>query len=167
VVLTNELPRLSDSSGALASRFVVLVLTKSFLGREDPGLTDRLLLESPGIFNWALAGLDRLKDRGHFQPPASGQEAVQQLEDLASPVSAFVRDFCTLGADQRVNVDDLWAAWKRWCTMENRSPGTKVMFGRDLRAAVPTLHKARPREDGDRRMVYEGIGLKGHWENNA
>jgi len=159
VILTNELPRLSDSSGALASRFVVFVLTKSFLGCEDPGLTDRLLGEASGILNWALAGLDRLTARGYFEPPASGRDAVQQLEDLASPISAFVRDYCLLGANQRVGVDDLWRAWKAWCVTDNRTPGIKAVFGRDLRAAVPTLHKARPRADGDRTMVYEGIGL--------
>lgn len=159
VILTNELPRLSDSSGALASRFIVFVLTKSFLGQEDPALTDRLLAEAPGIFNWALEGLDRLTARGHFEPPASGREAVQQLEDLASPISAFVRDCCNLGPDQQVKVDDLWLAWRGWCVADNRGPGTKAVFGRDLRAAVPTLHKARPRDDGDRTMVYKGIGL--------
>src|SRR5262249_33341349 len=36
VVLTNELPRLSDASGALAGRMVVLRTTESFFGREDP-----------------------------------------------------------------------------------------------------------------------------------
>jgi putative DNA primase/helicase len=159
VILTNELPRLTDSSGALASRFIVFVLTKSFLGREDPGLTDRLLGEAPGIFNWALEGLDRLNARGFFEPPVSGREAVQQLEDLASPISAFVREYCTLGPDEHVEVDDLWSAWKEWCVTDNRGPGIKAVFGRDLRAAVATLHKARPRDDGDRKMVYEGIGL--------
>jgi phage/plasmid-associated DNA primase len=49
---------LRDASGALASRFVVFVLTRSFYGREDPTLTEALLLEAPSIFNWALAGLD-------------------------------------------------------------------------------------------------------------
>ena len=49
VFLTNELPKLSDASGALAGRFMVLRLTESFYGREDHGLTDRLLKEIPGI----------------------------------------------------------------------------------------------------------------------
>jgi putative DNA primase/helicase len=35
LILTNELPRLTDSSGALASRFVMLTLTRDFYGRED------------------------------------------------------------------------------------------------------------------------------------
>ena len=159
LLLTNELPRLSDSSGALASRFVVFVLTKSFLGGEDPALTDKLLLEAPGIFNWALAGLDRLHARGHFEPPISGREVVQQLEDLSSPISAFVRDCCRVGADESVPVDDLWTAWKVWCSDENRGPGTKAVFGRNLKATVPTIHRGRPREDGARSYTYMGIGL--------
>ena len=52
VVLTNELPRLTDSSGALASRFVVFVLRKSFYGRENPQLTDELLVEATAIFGY-------------------------------------------------------------------------------------------------------------------
>lgn len=159
MILTNELPRLSDSSGALASRFIVFVLTRSFLGREDPALTDKLLMEATGIFNWALEGLDRLNERGYFAPPRSGKEAIQQLEDLSSPVSAFVRDRCSVGTDQRVPVDDLWTAWRAWCEQENRHPGTKAVFGRNLKAAVPMVRKTRPRDDGNRFNAYEGVGL--------
>ena len=56
LILSNELPRLADVSGALAGRFILLSLTESFYGREDPGLTDKLLSELPGILNWAIAG---------------------------------------------------------------------------------------------------------------
>lgn len=162
VILTNELPRLSDSSGALASRFILFVLTKSFLGQEDPNLTDKLLAEAPGIFNWALQGLDRLVERGYFKPPDSGREAVQQLEDLSSPISAFVRERCVTGAEESVPVDYLWKSWKRWCEDDNRHPGTKQTFGRNLKAALPTIRRSKPRsEEGDERIpTYVGIGLQ-------
>lgn len=164
LVMTNELPRLTDSSGALASRFVVFVLTRSFYGKENPGLTDELLTEAPGIFNWALAGLDRLVERGFFVSPESGAEAVRQLEDLSSPVSAFIRDECTVGA-HHVEVDELWAAWRRWCEHDNRHPGTRAVFGRDLRSAAPTIKRVRVRGDGaeGRTYVYEGLGLRGQY----
>src|SRR5690606_6286310 len=74
LILTNELPRLNDSSGALANRFLILPLRNSFLGREDTGLTSRLLEELPGILLWAIEGLRRLYERGHFLQPASGEE---------------------------------------------------------------------------------------------
>src|SRR5690606_19462785 len=43
--LSNELPRLADSSTALAGRFLVLRLTRSFYGHEDHSLTEQLLEE--------------------------------------------------------------------------------------------------------------------------
>ena len=63
--LTNEFPRLSDSSGALAGRFIILRFTESFYGREDTGLTERLLGELPGILNWAVEGWQRQIGRAH------------------------------------------------------------------------------------------------------
>ncbi len=160
VVMTNELPRLTDSSGALASRFVVFVLTKSFYRRENPQLTDELLTEAPAIFNWALEGLDRLNQRGYFVEPESGKAATQELEDLSSPVAAFVRNRCVVGRDRQVEVGRLWSAWKSWCETENHAPGTKVLFGRDLHAAMPTVRKTRRRKGEHRVATYEGIGLR-------
>jgi putative DNA primase/helicase len=158
LILTNELPRFTDSSGALASRFVLLTLTRSFYGREDPVLTEALLAEAPGIFNWALAGRDRLLRRGHFLQPESAREALRHLEDLSSPVGAFVRDRCELGPAYEVDKDVLYAAWRAWCSEEGRErPGTKAMFFRDLRAAVPGVRPSRPREGELRRNVVLGV----------
>jgi putative DNA primase/helicase len=160
LICTNELPRLSDASGALVSRFIVFVLTKSFYNRENAGLTDELLAEAPSIFNWALAGLDRLNARGYFVNPETGRDAIQQLEDLSSPIAAFIRDRCVVGADQHVETDGLWTAWKSWCQDDNRHPGTKAVFGRDLKAAVPTVKRVRLRDGDDRDYAYDGIGLR-------
>ena len=160
VLMTNELPRLADSSGALASRFVVFVLTRSFYKRENPRLTEELLTEAPAIFNWALEGLDRLNERGYFVEPESGKAANQELEDLSSPVAAFVRAMCVVDRDCQVEVERLWGAWKSWCQIENRAPGTKVLLGRDLHAAIPTVRKTRRREGEHRIPTYEGIGLR-------
>ena len=158
MLLTNELPRFTDASGALAKRFVVLVLSKTFYGKEDPGLLARLLPELPGIMNWALEGLDRLRARRRFSEPGSAREAIRELEDLSSPMSAFLRDRCAIGRDMRVSVDDLWAAWKAWAEDQSQHHGTKQTFGRDLRAVVPGLHVSRPR-DGEHKRTYVGVAL--------
>jgi putative DNA primase/helicase len=162
VVMSNELPRLADASGALASRFVVLVLTKSFFGQEDPKLTDRLLTELPGVLNWAIEGWRRLTARGYFVQPRSADDAVQQLEDLSSPIGAFLRECCEIGALCSAGKDELYAVWCTWCTeQEGRDyPGTKATFFRDLLAAVPWLKPIRPRRGDDRWRGYQGIGLK-------
>ena len=167
LILTNELPRLTDSSGALSSRFVMLVLTRSFLGRENPALTTELLEEATGILNWSLEGLDRLSERGYFVQPQSGAEAIQQMEDLASPVSTFMRERCLVEPQATVGVETLWDEWKSWCEDEGRGAGTKAVFGRDLKAAAPLIRKTRPRkEEGSRLHEYEGIRLLGANEVN-
>jgi putative DNA primase/helicase len=159
-ILTNELPRISDTSGALVGRLVVLVLVQSFYGREDPGLTARLLTELPGILNWALHGYRRLRQRGFFIQPESAKEAVEQLEMLASPIKAFIQDRCNVKPGLTVPVELLYQTWKLWCDTVGRKPGTKQTFGRDLRTAVPSLRTTRPRDGDDRHRMYEGITLK-------
>jgi putative DNA primase/helicase len=159
LVLTNELPRLADASGALASRFITLVLSNSFFGSEDHGLTDRLLGELPGILNWAIEGWRSLQARRYFVPPQSSQQAVRELEDLGSPISAFVRDRCVVGGGTRVLISMLFLQWGEWCRENGRDhAGTAQSFGRDLGAAVPGLKITQPRDLG-RARTYEGIGL--------
>ena len=161
LIITNELPRISDSSGALASRFVLLTMTRSFLGQEDHALTDRLLTELPGIMNWSLEGLRRLRARGYFQQPKSSSEALREFEDLASPINAFIRDCCIIKPGVEVLCVSVFKAWKLWCEDQGRSkPGTKQMFGRDLRAAMPSLKVINRRQpDGKRQRYYEGFGV--------
>jgi putative DNA primase/helicase len=160
IILSNELLRLADASGALASRFILLLLRESFYGREDQELTNKLLKELPAILNWAIVGWDRLAKRGRFRQPASGADAMLQLEDLSSPVGAFVRERCEVGAAYTVSVSDVFNAWTGWCITQGREhAGTAQSFGRDLRAVVPGLRTARPREVGSRVRKYEGLRL--------
>ena len=86
LVLSNEIPRLADSSGALASRFIVLLLENSFYGREDKQLTEKLFEELPDILKWSIDGWKRLANRQYFKQPESANDAVEQLEDLGSPI---------------------------------------------------------------------------------
>jgi len=157
--LTNELPGMRDASGALAGRFVILRLTESFYGKEDHQLTDRLRAELPGILNWAIEGWHRLRERGHFVMPTSAQEAVEEVADLASPVAAFVNQMCVVDPDERVSIDNLYAAWRAWCKREGRkSPPTRQTFGRDLKAAEPGIQRRRGTGG---HPYYEGISLQG------
>ena len=159
LLLTNELPRLADASGAMASRFVVLTMRASFYGKEDTGLFDRLRGELPGILCWAVKGLQRLRERGRFVQPRSSAEAIRELEDLGSPVGAFVRDCCSVGPGLSATTDEIYAAWQAWCRDQGREhAGTKARFSRDLRAVLPSVTIRQRREAFHVIRVYEGVG---------
>ncbi|OOG27670.1 hypothetical protein B1C78_03195 [Thioalkalivibrio denitrificans] len=160
VIATNEVPRLHDTSGALASRFVPVVLEKSFFGREDIELIDHLVQELPGILVWAMAGYRRLVERGRFEIPSKSVATIEEIHDLSSPVGAFVRERCVVEAGCEVACGDIYDTWKTWCEEHGRThPGTEQTFGRDLRAAVPGIGVSRPRVDGSRIRVYRGLRL--------
>jgi putative DNA primase/helicase len=162
VLLSNELPRIADASGAVASRFVILKMGQSFYGREDPGLSRRLVEDLPGVLSWAVAGWHRLQARRHFLEPRSSYEAAQELADLGSPVGAFVREECHVSMAASVKTDDLFAAWQTWCVRQgSQHPGSKSVFGRDLVAAFPSITRGRPRAGAEREQIYQGIGLRG------
>jgi putative DNA primase/helicase len=162
-VISNELPKLGDASTAIVGRFVLLLLSRSWLGKEDRELEPRLHQELPGILNWALDGLQRLTvDNGNrFTCLASADEAVTAMRDLASPVGAFVRERCIIDPHEQIDVDTLYGAFKTWCEEAEHPKASKAVFGRDLKAAVPGVRKRRPREHDERRMVYTGIALRG------
>ena len=167
VIASNELPRLGDASGALAGRLILLRITQSFLGSEDLWLLERLLVELPGILNWSLEGLRRLRKRGHFLQPPSGAELMADLKDLASPVGAFVRECCRVEPGANVEVGKLYAAWRKWCEEHGRKePGTEQTFGRDIRAVVPMVNIRRPKQGGERWREYVGIRLRAPHEAN-
>jgi putative DNA primase/helicase len=160
-LLSNEMLRLTDASGAIIGRFIVLILTRSWLGREDSELEPRLCAELPGILNFALTGLTRLnKNDGRFTEVPSAKEAIVAMRDLASPVAAFVRERCRLDAQSAIAVDDIYGVYKTWAEDNEYPRESKALFGRDLRAAFPSLRKQRRREATGRYWTYVGIGWR-------
>jgi putative DNA primase/helicase len=159
LMLSNELPRFTDASGVIASRFILVRMRQSFYGREDHQLTEKLLGELPGILNWAIAGLKRLRERGHFVQPASSREAIDTLESLASPVRAFVKECCIVNPERQVLSDVVWAAWDAWCKENGHHAGSKTAFWAKLNAAAPTVDRGRRGPRGAQQPYYLGIGL--------
>jgi putative DNA primase/helicase len=158
-VISNELPHLGDASHAIVGRIVLLPLTRSWLGKENHELESELRGELSGILNWALAGLKRLTfdNDNRFTRLAAAEEAIMTMRDLASPVGAFVREECELGPNQKVEVGKLYDRYKQWCADSEHAKVSKHVFGRDLRAACPSVIKTRPKAGTGRLGVYSGI----------
>jgi putative DNA primase/helicase len=157
LITTNELPSIADSSGTLASRFILLPMTESFFGKEQLDLKQRLRDELAGILNWALEGLDRLRKRGYFKMPAASKEAIEQLEELGSPVAAFVRDWCNSGEQTSIKAKELYGAYCVWSKEAGHAkPLTNVYFGRALLGLLPKVTSTKATSA---KRKYLGIDL--------
>jgi putative DNA primase/helicase len=160
-IISNQLPKLGDASAAIIGRIVLLLLTQSWLGREDHALELTLRDDLTGILNWSLDGLERLTlaNDNTFTRVKAADDAFTVLRDLASPVAAFVRERCFVEAHEKIECDELYQRYKLWCDDNGHSKSAKHIFGRDLRAAVTTVKVSRFREH-DRQRFYTGIRLK-------
>jgi putative DNA primase/helicase len=160
MLVSNELPKLPDASKAI-------VAPQSWLDREDYNLIDRLLRELPGILHWAIAGLERLRQRGRFLQPASAKDLLDNLQGLASPVASFVEERCDKGPDHYVMCDQLFKAWTDWCRDNGQPAGAAATLGKSLRAALPTVMTIKKRVEGKERRVYTGLALRSEDSRDA
>jgi putative DNA primase/helicase len=161
MIMSNKIPALLDSSGAIASRFLVLQMTSSWLGKEDRGLEARLMAELPGILFWALDGMFELEDQEQFTVPESAAEAHASMEGLSSPHTTFAEEMCNRDETAAVPCQELFQAWQRWCERQGRKDaGNAAVFGRDLRAALPWISRRRVGGRGEREWAYQGLSMR-------
>lgn len=161
-IMTNDLPALSDTSSALAGRFIIIAFPNSFYGREDTKLKVKLDAELSGILNWAIEGYRRLNERGSFVQPKNALDIMGELETLGSPIRAFLRDCCVVGAEHEAKSDILFNAYLAWAEKNRQRATNKEWFGRELRSALPGVSIYRPRKPGDpegRDTYYRGVGI--------
>lgn len=168
LLMSNEIPHFDDPSGAIVSRFEILHLRRSFAGQEDTMLKTRLMDELPGIFKWALDGLDSLGD-GKLVQPTSSRDIAEEFHDSASPITVWAREECVFaGVDDDPDTaakasgawtitGDLHDSYREWLMIRGDRPVNRVHFGRQLQAAaLPGVHPHK--KDG--KPGYRGIRLR-------
>ena len=144
VAATNHLPRLKDTSGGFARRACILTFNKVFTVEErDVNLSATLEAELPGILVWALDGLARLLERGHFVPPPSSDATVQAYRIEADSVAMFNHERLEPSSNG-TPVGTLYEAYREFCTTNGFQPTNVAIFGRRLtESGVETLRKSR------------------------
>jgi putative DNA primase/helicase len=160
VIIVNELPHFHDPSGALLARTCLLPFERSFAGREDAGLGEKLKAEASGILNWMLTGLRMLREEG-FHIPTASRDLLADFRRFLSPIAAFVEDACIIRDGATVPVGDLFAEWRSWCESNGHKSGGKSTFGERLRDVDSRIKRTRPRDEvRGRAYVYENVMLR-------
>lgn len=164
IVYSNEMLRLAENSNALIGRMLVLMMTNSFYGKEDHNLADRLTQELAGIFNWAIEGHTRRKDRQgeRFVQPKSSEESLEMMSELSNPLLSFIDEALEFGTGYEVDKDDLFACYKHWAIKKNLHPGTEMSFKQRFAASTQEHHvdSYRKRTEGYTQYLYRGVKLK-------
>jgi putative DNA primase/helicase len=158
-IAVNELPRLPDASVSLRWKVIAIPYNVSFVGKEDIGLSEKLLAEIPGITNWALKGLMDLRQTGKLLQPIAGEAMLADFVRLSSPMTAFIEDCCEIGPDKSQATTEVFKAWQLWCQDNGHEVGSTTAFGTRLKAALVGVDKVRVREGGSLAYYYRGLRL--------
>lgn len=124
---TNPVVSCRDLSHGMARRANVIDFNRRF-DQEDKDINrehDIAEKELPGILNWSLEGLRRLRKRGYFEPSLDCDQAKEDWMVNSSQISQFIHTSCDISDENYIVLPgDLWEEYKRWNEEEgNRSYG--------------------------------------------
>ncbi|SED13073.1 DNA primase family protein [Paenibacillus sp. GP183] len=112
----NALPPARDKSHGFYRRVKIIPFKRTFRGDADTSLSEKLLAELPGIFNFAMEGLKRLREQSFtFSNAAAVDKAVAEYKEEQNPVILFVNQHITTGSpDQRLGKNELFEQFELW-----------------------------------------------------
>jgi putative DNA primase/helicase len=149
----NELPRVADANSGLFRRVKVVGFPELPEDRRDPELKQLIEGEGAGILNWALEGLHRLNQRGHFEIPAGVLDATKQFRENNDVPALFIEDRCIRGMDFEMPAARLYREYKYWCEENGHRPQSSTRVAADWQR----LGFERKRTTAG--TVYQGLRL--------
>lgn len=125
------------SDGFFRRQLLIRVLPGTKIKREDrdTDMYDKLMQELPGILNWALDGLERLRwNSWNFTVSARSREALEeQRRESCNVISFMESDFVRWGEDLQVFSKDAYNAYVHWCTLNCEDAVKQRTFTKYLR----------------------------------
>ncbi len=150
----NELPQLTDLSPGMISRIIIVPFNRTFSDAEqDKGIKEKLMAELPGIFNWALAGLERLHKNGKFTEPKAGAEALEGVQHDSSSVAQWADSYLVPADDKAfVTANEMYLHYRKVLP----HPVGIARFAREL-GKIKRLKELKGNNSGKR--GYRGVKL--------
>ena len=118
VFAVNNLPYSPDKTHGLFRRMLIIPFDRRFDGKQaDKHLKDKLVVELPGIFNWALVGLKRLRDHDYeFTESAVINNAINHYIQDQNPMLDYMAEMIDqAGENDRVAKTAVIQGYYFWC----------------------------------------------------
>lgn len=124
----NELPTVSEASRAYANRVKPFEFPRSFAGKEDPSIENRIMSELPGVLvRWVSAWQDHHR-RGNYLP--TDPRVLREFETRSDRVALWVSEKCAVhpeavgtlvGPEHGTKKTTLHEMFKTWAQDEDSS----------------------------------------------
>jgi putative DNA primase/helicase len=155
----NDFILTKDRTHGYYRRFDILKFNRIFKTEEQkPDLLQELKEEVPGIFNWALEGLERLRQQNWIMTKSSYMENCHnEFRRATNPLQLFVEEECVVEGNATVDSNELRSSYKRYCEDKGYKILSENNLGKELKRLE--INKSRIRSEEGRISIYEGIRL--------
>lgn len=166
VMLCNELPRTFDTTHGFFRRLIIVPFDAVFsddLGNKDVNIVDKLMLELPGIFNWAMEGYRRLEKQNRFAESYAGKLVIDQYRDDMDTVHYWLKEHLEFSADpsHEVNRQEVYDQYSRDTKANGGYPRPAHTLFESMRAIVKkqglTMNERKRRKDGVRVFMMSNL----------
>jgi P4 family phage/plasmid primase-like protien len=166
VLSANNRPRFSDRSEGIWRRMLILPLTVTITPDERVYGMDKTEWwhdqgELPGLLNWALRGLYRLRENRAFTIPTASREALDDYKEEANPARRFLLECYEEDVNGNTITEEIYAHYRDWCEKNGNKPLASVQLAKEI---VRVFKTAKPGRfwnlEGKRKNGYHGIEKK-------
>ncbi len=145
VFSANELPEVNDRTKAFWRRWQLHRFDQDFTGREDRALLGKLLVELPGILNWALAGIPKLEQDAGFLTELGTDDLKSEWRKRSDTLAWFVAEQVIADPTERTPKDEFYEAYADFCAANKASPKSPEVVGKMLPRYVPSVRTEQAR----------------------
>lgn len=147
----NNLPVVNEANNGIFRRACVVKMEQ--IAEQDTSLKAAIEADGQALVNVFVAGLKRLRERGHFDIPASVRAATSDFQRDSDHVLLFLESHSLKETDHREKSIDVFTAYKQWCDQHGIR---HVLNSITLRPQIERLGFRYIRSNGS---WYEGFKL--------
>ena len=130
----NEMPRMSDRSGATARRITIIPFNRTIPEHERIANLEQLLIrERSGIFNELVIYLHRIRSGGGFDDCQQSNDLLQEYVMENDTEATFVEECAERHESYKVQSSALYSRYTEWCFSNGFKPKNSNQIAKEWR----------------------------------
>ncbi|OAS83104.1 DNA primase family protein [Metabacillus litoralis] len=164
VFLVNNLPDSSDVTEGYFRKLIIVPFSRTFKKEErNVDLKDELLKELPGILNWAILGLKRLRNNNYqFSACKAIEETERAYYDEQNPVREFFHSHVVQEDGSRTKQSDFYNMYSQWLNaqgIDDKGTKSRQVFWRYFKVILDSENIPIVKKKVKGTVYYDGIKL--------
>ena len=162
IFATNHLPDFSDRSAGVYDRLRIIPFNQRFRGtpKQNRNLSVELLDELPGVFNWSLRGLAKLRQQKTFPECPEGERIKSEHRNQCDHEREFLSETTEECLGGYAGSKQLYELYRAWILANGYKALGQGKFKNSVKQYFPKVIEERQREGAGQITVYRNIRLK-------